>query len=85
MKKLLLSLSIVAFVAVAQASDNKPACKDSAKGGCCGGKSSETVKTSTETKGGCCSATQTACKETASKGKVSKPLMSPKAAELASR
>lgn len=79
MKKLLLSLTVVAFAVAAQAGDNKATCKDSAKGGCCS-KSADTVKTSTETKGGCCSA-----KQTASKGKVSKPLMSPKAAELASK
>ena len=83
MKRLLLSLTIVAFAVAAQASESKATCKDSAKGGCCASKCSEQVKTSTESAGGCCSASKPVSKGHVTKSQV---LMSPKAAgEVASR
>ena len=78
MKKLILSLALVAFAVATQAADSKPSCKDSAKAGCC--EKVCPMKAAAEAKSGCCSQDKMA-----SKGKVSKPLMSPKAAELASK
>ncbi len=83
MKKLALSLSLVAFAIAAQATDAKVCTeKDAAKGGCCS-KSCEQVKTSTEAKGSCCSDEKAVTKGHVTKSHV---LMSPKAAaEVASR
>ena len=79
MKKLILSFALAAFAVATQAADSKPACsKNSAQAGCC--EKTCPGKGTAEMKSGCCSQGKTA-----SKGKVSKPLMSPKAAEVASK
>ena len=82
MKKLVLSLSLVAFAIAGQAADAKVCTdKDAAKGGCCS-KSCEQMKTSTEAKGSCCGDEKAATKGHVTKSHV---LMSPKAAaEVAS-
>jgi hypothetical protein len=78
MKNLILTLALAAFAVAAQAADSKPACKNSAQAGCC--EKTCPMKAAAEAKSGCCTQGKTA-----SKGKVSKPLMSPKAAEVASK
>jgi hypothetical protein len=84
MKKILLSLALVAFAAAAQAGDAK-VCPfmESAKSGCCSGKGCDQVKTSDQAKGACCSAAKVTAKLKPAKAQV---LMSPKAAaEVASK
>jgi hypothetical protein len=79
MKKIILSVVLVAFGFAVQAGDTK-ACqaKDSSKASCCASKSTE------QAKGGCCPMTgaKSACKDKQAKQTV---LASPKAASFASK
>ena len=81
MKRIILSVVVMAFAVVVQAGDAKTG-QDSDKPSCC----SHKVKTSTEASGGCPSAKASCCsKQTAAKQTQVKQtaLLSPKAADTA--
>ena len=85
MKRIILSVIVMAFAVAAQAGDAKTSqAKDQDQPACCGGK----VKTSVQAKEGTCPFAKSACcKQTAAKQTTVKQtaLLSPKAAEIAKK